>query len=243
MALADNLAVYYALDDATDSAGSNNLTNSGVTFSTGKVGNAGFFTASESDYMEITDNADVSISADATIQSWVRISGTGSNQNFVSKWGSTAANQDYLLYYNSSTSRFQFAVRDAAEVLTQIAANNFGAPSVDTWYLIHAWHDATNDILGIAVNAGTADTTSYSLGVNDSGQSFNLGSQEGGTASFLDGALDEVAIWKRVLSSAERTELYNSGSGRDYTYVSGGGGGGGTANNYYHMLQQLALQS
>ena len=35
----------------------------------------------------------------------------------------------------------------------------------------------------------------------------------------MDGRLDQVGVWKRVLTADERTWLYNSGNGRSYTEI------------------------
>jgi hypothetical protein len=94
------------------------------------------------------------------------------------------------------------------------------ALSSGTWYLIHAWHDAANNVVGIVVDAGTPVTASYSGGLSQSVQDFNLGRYAGGS-SYVDGVLDEVAVWKRVLTSDDRTALYNGGSGLAYPFAAG----------------------
>jgi len=45
---------------------------------------------------------------------------------------------------------------------------------------------------------------------------FNIGSHDDGAGTEWNGLIDEVAIWDRQLTSDERTELYNSGSGLTY---------------------------
>ena len=78
-------------------------------------------------------------------------------------------------------------------------------------------HDAADDTINISVNNNTPASVTHSTGVFDSNASFYLGrNEEGGT--WLGGRLDSISVWKRVLNSAERTLLYNGGSGLDYPF-------------------------
>jgi hypothetical protein len=50
----------------------------------------------------------------------------------------------------------------------------------------------------------------------DSTNSVRIGSDPSGTR-YLDGRVDNVGFWKRVLTAQDRTDLYNSGKGLDYS--------------------------
>lgn len=232
MALSDNLIAYWPLDEASGSAidahGSNDLTETSGTIAsaTGKVGNCRDFEADDTECFTIADNADLSMGdIDFTLQAWVNLESKSNNSTLIGKWNFSSSLREYTLFYIAGSDRFEFRVTSDGATSVIVTANTFGSPSTGTWYLIHAWHDATGNLIGISVNAGTADTTSHSGGVLNGASDFNLGALESPSdGNALDGLLDEVAIWKRVLSGAERTELYNSGSGRDYAYITGGGG-------------------
>ncbi len=101
-------------------------------------------------------------------------------------------------------------------------ADNFGVPSTATYYLVHGWHDSINDELGISVNAGIANTTAHSAGVFDSTSNFTMGRNDESLTLYWDGLIDEAGFWKRVLTSDERTQLYNAGNGLAYPFVTGG---------------------
>jgi hypothetical protein len=73
-------------------------------------------------------------------------------------------------------------------------------------------HDATGNTIGISVNAGTVNTTSFSGGIFDGTTAFLIGSRSG--ATYMNGRIDEVGVWKKLLSASELTELYNSGAGK-----------------------------
>lgn len=245
MALTDNLISVWEMDeasgDAVDSHGSNTLTETSGTIAatTGKINGARDFEATgDSEYFEIADNADVSIGdTDWTISAWVYGETLASNPVIASKgWSNTPdANSEFVIYYSTSASRFRVDFRGSST--TNVNATNHGAASAGNWYHVVAWHDSVNNIIGIAVNAGTANTFSKTDGVNDGTASFVVGSSPS-QSLYWDGLIDQVAIWRRVLTSDERTSLYNSGNGLAY---SSWGGGGGSAKPWYYMAQQRVV--
>jgi hypothetical protein len=85
--------------------------------------------------------------------------------------------------------------------------------------LLIAWHDDSANTLYLQINDGTPDSASFSGSITDGSGDFMVGSRNG-TERHYDGLIDEVAIFDDVLTSAERTWLYNSGSGRSYTDLS-----------------------
>lgn len=216
-----SLVAYWKLDEASgtraDSLGVSNLTdNNTVTQNPGKVSNAAQFTAANSESLSIADNTALSTGdIDFTVAAWVYLDTLAVTQILAAKSSNigAAANNEYALYY-ASTARFIFRVSTGA-VDTLLTANTFGAPALSTWYLVIAWHDSVNNVIGISVNAGTPDTSAYASGVVDSTNAFRLGADTQ-AGRYLNGRLDEVAVWKRVLTSNERARLYNAGAGVTY---------------------------
>lgn len=225
MSLADlvsSAVAHWSLDEASgnraDSVGSNTLTdNNTVGSTTGKFSNAADFIRTNNEYLSITDNTDLSMGdIDFTLRAWVKLDSKADTVVFIGKWRSSDDNREYAILYNSGTDKFSLFVSSdgTSGGVSTLDAANFGSPSTGTFYLIHAWHDATNNELGISVNAGTADTKSHTTGVNDGTADFHISGLEGTTSNDLDGAVDDAVILKNVvMSSAERTEDYNSGAG------------------------------
>lgn len=211
---------YWKLGEASgsraDSIGSNTLTdNNTVTQATGKVGDAGLFTRANSEYLSITDNTALSAGdIDMSIGVWVYLNTESAIQVFVGK--QSASNAEYAVYYDNSDDRFKFVVRDTANTThTIVTASNFGAVSTSTWYYIVAWHDSSANTVNIQVNNGTANSSSTTGGVRDSTNQFRLGASTDG--QYADARIDEVGFWKRLLTTNEKTALYNAGSGLDPT--------------------------
>ncbi|MES2623393.1 MAG: fibronectin type III domain-containing protein [Patescibacteria group bacterium] len=222
-ALTDNLMGFWNLNETSgsraSSIGSNTLTEQGGTVSSaaGIISNAALFTGAN--YLSITDNTALSSgNIDFTISGWVYLTDKTANRAIVSKWNSSVGSgREYDLIYISSSDRFSFTTSsDGTTVEGNLFANSFGSPSLNTWYFVTAWHDSVNDTVNIQVNNGTVDSASVTAGVFDSTTAFLVGSVNAGSTGFMQGRVDAVGFWKRVLSSGERTSLYNSGAGLEY---------------------------
>lgn len=228
--LTNNLAAYWKLDEASgtrvDSVGANNLTDGNtVTQAVGKVVNAAQFTSANSEYLSIADNATLSTGdIDFTIACWVYFDALGTMEYIVQKFdNSGGAGEEFRLFYDSSVNRFRWAVGSSTTVL----ANTFGAPSTGTWYFITCYHDSIANSIGIAVNNGTADTAGLVGGPSNGTGPFQIGASDstGTPGSFMNGRIDEVGFWKRVLTPQERADLYHGGLGN--TLGAGGTNGVG----------------
>jgi hypothetical protein len=232
VSLLTNLISYWKLDeasgDALDSHSTNHLTETSGTIAstTGKIGNCRDFELGETEYFTIADSAALSTGdIDFTLACWVNLESktAGQRQTLISKYNTTGNQREYWLTYNptagGTSNPFGFTVSSNGTAFTVHESTTFGTPSTGTWYFLVAWHDAANNTLNIQVNNGTVDSTSYSSGVFDGTSPFVLGARE--TVDNLDGLLDEVGFWKRVLTSDERTALYNGGNGLAYPFATG----------------------
>jgi hypothetical protein len=207
------------LDDLNGCGGSGcDLTdNNTVTNNTGIIGNAGQFVQANSEYLSHTDNADLSTGdIDFTIATWVYLNSKAGTEHIFAKWGA-AGQREYRLIYETAVDRFQFIVSADGTASATRGASSFGSPSLSTWYYIIAWHDSTANTINIQVNNGTVDSTSYSSGVFGSTSILAIGASSA-PAGYIDGRIDEVGFWKKVLTSGERTLLYNSGAGCQNTF-------------------------
>jgi hypothetical protein len=215
--LLDNLVAHWQLEEASstrfDSHGSNHLTdNNTVGQAAGKLGNAASFVASNEESLSIADNAALSMAdIDFTIAGWVYFDMLDFC-GVAGKW-EAGPQLEYLVYYDGSNLRFCVSANGSTP--TSIA--NSQTISATTWYFFVGWHDSVANTINISVNNNTPASLSHSTGVFDGTAPFELGRNDEG-ASWLNGRLDSVSIWKRVLTSAERTQLYNSGNGLDYPF-------------------------
>jgi hypothetical protein len=233
-ALLNGLVSFWKLDEASGNAldvhGSNELTANGTSIASvaGLIGNARDFERDNFDqYFSISNASQTLLSpgdSDFTIAGWIKLESKSnfSQHELVAKFNTTGNQREYRLFYLQGDDAFRFTVSpDGSASVTDLNASTFGSPSLGTWYFICAWHDAVNNTINISVNDGTTDSTTHSTGVFQGTADYTMGSAPS-SLSFLDGTLDHWGFWNRVLTSEERTDLYNSGSGLAYPLFTNG---------------------
>lgn len=220
--LFEGLVSYWRLGEVSgsrsDAVGSNTLAdNNTVTQADGKLGKAAQFTAANSEYLSIADNASLSTGdIDFTFCAWVYADSLAADRIIIGKTNLSTLGE-YFLAFSNSSGRFRFAIQNAGTFVT-VDATILGAPSTATWYFIVGWHDSVANTVNIQVNNGTADSGTTGATVPaDSAQPFHIGADSTPT-TFWNGRVDAVGFWKRVLTAAEKTALYNGGLGRAYPF-------------------------
>jgi hypothetical protein len=225
--ITDGLAAAYELEEASGTrkdatVRGNDLTdNNTVTQGTGVVGNCADFELSNTENLSLANANALDLlygNQDLSFVIWVNHESLSSFNGIIGVQNATGDNRSWILLYNSTTSRFTFTLYPVGSTsgATTVSADNLGAPSTSTWYMIYCYLiNATNE-LGISVNNGTADTASHSGGgYAASNGDFLIGDiDSGGTP--MDGLADQALVFHRVLSADEITWLYNSGSGRSF---------------------------
>ncbi len=215
--LLTSLVAHWRLEESSgtrfDAHSGNHLTdNNTVGQAAGKLGNAASFIATNDESLSVADNASVSMGDfDFTIAGWVYFTTTDFT-GVVGKW--SAGTLEYLVYFDGANLRFYVSANGSTNVNI---ANSQGI-SASTWYFFVAWHDSVANTINLSVNNNTPALLSHSGGVFDGSSPLYLGHNHEGT-TWLNGRLDSVSIWKRVLSAGERTQLYNSGTGLDYPFA------------------------
>lgn len=220
-----NFVAYWKLDEASgtrndQSANVQHLTdNNTVTSAAGKVGNAAVFVTANSEYLSRADSTTLSTgNITFSFALWVRLTNKTALQSYIQKW--SGVQQEYILAYSLIADRLVFGVSNTGSNYNGVNADTLGSPSSGVWYFIYSCHNADTDLLKISVNNGAVDAAAFTLGVIDSSAEFRIGGGEGGIP-FASEDVDEVGFWKRDLTTAELTYLYNSGAGRTYNSATG----------------------
>lgn len=211
----------------TNCSGGCDLTdNNTVGSTTGAVGTAADFINANSEYLNRTDEADVSLGSDSdfTICAWINDPLSVNNLAFISKRTNSDANTEYKARTRSNGS-FQFLMADGTSSATLTSAASLSA---DTWAFVCFWHDSTANEKGVQIDDATPTTASWTTGTVDSTGPLAIG-RVSGSADYYDGAIDQVALFIGVvLGSTYKTCLYNSGSGRTYADLTTCGTDAGT---------------
>lgn len=222
--LLTGLVAYWALEEASGTRA--DATGRGNTLSptnapgnaAGIVSNGLSLLAGSSQYVSRASTTDLQTGAiDFTYAGWVKLTAKTSFRMIASKYGAGAA--ETLLYYDTSD-RFAFQTYTLAEVsLGNAKANTFGSPSTGVWYFLCAQQVAAGPTLKISVNNGAFDSVTPTGTPSAGSGVFQIGAYRGGTLPNGDMTIDEFGIWKRILTGAEITALYNAGAGRTYPFV------------------------
>lgn len=230
MALIDNLVGYWKLDEASsnadDSHGSNTLLQNGsVGTTTGKLNGArGTFGEYPGTYFYHASNSDLTVGdEDFTVAVWVKTGSSTGNQHCVGEYVFNSSGGGWtLLTSNDNSGKMRFLAKYNSGTLDVADSTTFGSVADNNWHHVVAWHDSVNNQIGIAIDGGSANTTSYSAGVGSNSIDFEVGWNLA-LGSLVDarwqGYIDELGFWKRVLTSQERTDLYNGGAGLAYPFT------------------------
>jgi hypothetical protein len=224
--LATKLIEYWRLDEASGSraaaiSNANDLTDvNTVTSTTGLVyPTVASFDAASSEALTLADNAVISTGdIDWCWAAWVNLATTpASVMQILAKNNAASTEKEYTLYWTNATSRFRCNVSgNGTSFSTNLDANTLGAPSTATWYLVWFYHDSINNFVGIAANAGAADTLSYSSGTRDGTGSFSVGATNV-PSLYWNGQIGPMAWWKNYIPTlTDRTWYYNNGIGRTF---------------------------
>lgn len=225
MALTTSLVSYWKLDEASgnrvDSHGTDTLTEfNGVDSAAGLVyANAANFDSVNS---EILVGAGANIgNTDATFAIWINPDDVGSLSNVTQRGGASGYEWSLDLW---SDGRYRFRAASAAgEVNATFVADGGGfgggnGPVNNSWGLAIVYHDAANDLIGIAtsLNSFTRYTAAYSFGIWAGGNPIGMAAAPFYFPAYFDGQLGPAMYWSRLLTDPEITQLYNGGAGLTY---------------------------
>lgn len=225
--LRNGLAAYWRLEEGGTtrydcSKNGNHLTsNNGGTNRTGKVGLCATNLSASSQYLSIASNSTlVSSNLSFTLAFWAcpQLVDATTRMCIAKTTGFTTF--DYYSLYDNSANGFVFAVSTNGTSAQRVVVAQGSSISANTWYFVVCWYDSVGKTINIKVNNGTTQT------VNDAGGIFYGSSPlalfatgDGVTSHYMNGALDEVGIWHRVLTASEITFLYNSGAGTHFPWA------------------------
>lgn len=228
MTLTDNLVEVWKLNEASGNAigafAAINFTPSftgvaGPTSTTGKVyplarlfsaANGQIFTHANAAALQTGD-------IDFTIAGWVKLSSKAFNAPVMAKDdGGGGTGREYLILYDKTSDRFLFAVFTAGATAITATANNHGSPVVGNWVYITATHNAATDTASIQVDTTVAQGVPNTMATGGALQVAGVTTPEIGGANWgglMDGVINQLGFWKRVLTPAEITQLWNGGAG------------------------------
>jgi len=222
--------------DRADSSGNGRTLTDHATvlYGAGKQGNAADFEKDNGEYLSRADEAALSMGdRDMYFACWLKLetlaSVLGYYATLLCKYSATAGKREYDLMLNTAD-KAEWNVRDGTNSIAGVVANTFGGLSTGIWYFVECWHDAANNLVGVAINRSGDDTAATGgTAPGDTTAAFQLAARDNGAgagSNFLDGMLDEVVVLDYIPSNAWRDFLYGSGDGITYAeFIAGPPGG------------------
>lgn len=206
--LGHKLEAYWRFDEASGNAidlvNSVPLVNTNVTYSSSnaKLNNGAVFNGSSSKLIAASNT-----SLDISTISWSCWVYRANTTSYFPIWNKTSGN-GITFRINQTTNTLVIEKQGISTIAT-----SSGTVGATTLTHVAATFDNTTGayafyINGVLSGSGTASTQSFSWGGDRSiGNDGSL---------WANGTLDELAVWSRVLTAAEVTELYNSGNGTQH---------------------------
>lgn len=188
------------------------LTNSGVTFTTGlNSQQAGDFETTESDYGALA-NASLGnmLPGDNSffLSVWFKLESGSIFQDIMAVYDPTGDNRCWQLRVEN-TNAPKFVVSSAGTSASSTTATWGSALSIATWYHALCIHDADANTISIAIDNGTPVSQSHTGGAFASSTAeFNLGAEDEHAAGFFDGLIQYAGFWYgRIPTTAEKARL------------------------------------
>ncbi len=195
---------------ALDLVGGNHLAdNNTVTQMAGNLGLARAYTAANSEYHAIPDNAAFSMGAGARMTNWGWFYATANTVGLWGKWD--GANNEYLTYFQSDgTIRFY---------VTGIVAGTISVgsrtPTTSAWHFVATRYDGIN--ISVKVDGQAWENLALTTDIIDGTAAFEIGRQGG--VQYLNGGVQHLGFSQRALSDGEVDWLFNGGKGLAYPFV------------------------
>ena len=204
----DQLVSLWDFDaDFQDKVGTNHLTNvNGVTRVPGKLGNAASFNG-VNQYLSCASNASLQTGdTDFTFAAWV-YPGTFTG----SILGKDHSSSREYTFDIAASQNIRFFINGGALITEKQGFLN-------AWQLVLVWHDAAANTLNIQSNNGSVSSVSTGgLAPAIGSAEFRVGAiAYPGVEGYFNGLIDQPLLFKRILSAAERTAMWNSGNGLRY---------------------------
>jgi hypothetical protein len=190
-------------DSPIDSVGGNSgaLIN-GATFTNGMVGRAFSFNGADQ-YVNIPDSPSLRPTNGLTLEGWIKFNNSAAQSAMISKPFVSGSANSYVIW------------RQGVSLYAGTSSGSIGAPFTPTagrWYHMAFTYDSTTHVHRLYVDGSIIATATYEANITYDAAPLLIGTDKdnGQAVLQLDGAVDEVGIYGRPLSTVEIQTIYNA---------------------------------
>lgn len=204
---AGNLVGYWKMENNwNDSSGQNNhgaVAGGTPTFTTNaKVGTyAGNFDGSS--YVSVPDSPSLGVTTSFTVMTWIYVSGPSSLNFWLFSKNAPGFGSGYGIAFDHNT----------AKIWPHLGINgglhnpqSTGAVTYGQWNLITVTYDGSQ--IDIYLNGALDSTLSVAGTISTNNSPFYIANSPGSPGEYLDGRIDNLAIWNVALTPAEVQDIY-----------------------------------
>jgi hypothetical protein len=213
--LLTSLVSYFKMDDINDAVGANHLTNyNTVTFGASAInGNCAIFNGSNN-YLRRANPLSTA-TTNISMFMWIYLSSTVEKGGFFSNGGYTgSAWNGYALGVGDNTDSMDFTGNYLVGLAHGVLAKTFGSIGGSGWRFVGMTRDATtwrgycdNNLLGATFTASPNTPMNH---VTFGAANLDYAPYP----RYSNAKVDEMGFWNKVLSTQERTDLWNGGAGQ-----------------------------
>jgi hypothetical protein len=214
----NGLVAYWKLNDATgtiahDSSGDgyNGTLTNGPTWTTGKLGGALSFNASNFNYITLGNIASFGGMSAMTISGWVKSTSTDEEHIIDKSLCEAAPNTgSWELLFGSDVHGPgipEFVLYPPSTFATTIENDSGPVVNDGQWHLVTGTANGTD--MDLYVDGVLVATQEWSLPIYAGTQAVEIGGHCNGSGYYLNGQLDDVRVYNRALNASEIQALYN----------------------------------
>lgn len=218
MALTSGIVGYYKLDEssgnASDSVGTNTLTNTSTTYGAEKINNGAVFNGSAK---LVGGSKPITTVGNWTFAMWVNLASASLSGCFLHN-GNNSPEEGISIGVGNGT--FSSSPGNHLIVLLdQVVWDDSGVNIGTGLHHVAITKGASGTAQLFYIDGALVFTGTTSDPVNNAGGVLQLGTDTTVSPRQFTGALDEVGVWSRQLSGTEIGQLYNAGAGVQYPFA------------------------
>ncbi len=199
--------------DYSDSGNNGTVYNAVASSTAGFDGEGAYDFDGSGDYISVAHDASLALTNNFTVTAWVRKDTTAAYDGFVGKmaWNDGSPN-GWSINYDSVKSRYSVTVGCDGTIST-IASDIGTTNSVD-----YGWHHVGMQVSSSTVSFfidGTLQEQTTTQTICESGDALTIGRYYADSSGhYIDGVVDEVVVWNKVLTASQISTLYDGSHDR-----------------------------